>query len=131
MTLDEALTTIKTSLQAELPTWDVNTELIGYPKDKLLDILYTSFDFRYVDMGTRAYSGALAFYLYRVSGTSYTELLTATDTVLSWLDAFNHAEINIGNNTETVANVGQVDGTFDNDVTYRVIEIVVPVEILS
>lgn len=131
MTLDEALSSIQTSLQAELAGWEVNASLIGYPKDKLVDVLYTNFDYRYLDMGTRAYVGSLAFYLYRLSGTSYAELLQTTDKVLDWCDSFSDAKIHIGNNSEILAQVSQVDGTFDNEKTYRVIEIVVPVEIIS
>lgn len=131
MNLTDALDTLSTSLQTELPGWNINFDEIDYPEDKLIDLLYDTFNFSYVDMGTRAYVGRLSFVLYREYKHSYQELLDAVDTLLKWLDDYSHSEIQIGNNTETIADVGLLDGTFDDITRFRVVTITVPFEILA
>lgn len=131
MNLADALSTLGASLGSQLEGWDVNTSLIDYPKDKLVDVLFETFDFGYADMSTLVYSGRLSIYIYRRYKQSYAELLSALDVVLAWLRSYSHPSINIGDNTETVANIGVIDGTFDDVDRFRVIGITVPFEILA
>lgn len=107
----------------------MNTSQIDFPKDKLVDLLYENFSMEFIDMSTLAYRGRLSIYLYRSYKSSYQELLTATDAVLNWLHAFNNSFITIGDNTEVLATVGVVDGTFDDVTRFRVVSLSVPFEV--
>lgn len=118
------------SLKDELDGWNVSSQDIAFPSDKLVELVYLDLNSEMVDFGTQAITGNLGVVVYRRFGQSYTEQIDAVETIVRWFRTLNRQELSVGNNTPVLASISSPSIASDGNVEYRVIMVSVAVEII-
>lgn len=129
-TLSDLRSTIVTSLGTALSGWEVVSDEISFPRDKLVEVVYLDLNSEMVDFGTLALTGNLGIVLYKRFGTSYSEQLDAVENVVETLKELNLENVSVGNQTPTQASISSPSVTTDGKQDFRVIIVSVALEII-